>query len=696
MAAVNNKIEIIKGSGTSEDVFLVLSIEEAADLEKLGYLAHVLDAKSGGLAAWNKARGIGDGDGGQLIEIFSGVDAVALLMPKYVFMEDKSQAFVETLGKTLLAATNTKLFVPELAVGQSVRQFISNHGEDTFDMSIGAVDGGDEPIISGENASSVGPQRNKYIELLQSGDGMAPTAALAMLEDHFTFAFDREKNMGVATPHSSTDIVKVSYDIEGTDVMNWLRDTFNQKTGMVIPLNSEVGSIKTMGSRVARSRIYIDTKKRVIKEGGNVWIDLANDSSECIKLNAEGWETFQQLPEGLGSSFIRDSSVLHIQTPAKVDFKDARSTLNQYLRPYVNSSEEDWTLLIAWLVNHVIDNESPILMFLAEAGLGKSTACRALQFAGEGGFELGELSKMPSKPDDLIVTLAGSRITTFDNISKISHEMSDTWCQSTTGVKYSKRKLRTDNEVVTLKTRSRIIANAISTNELRDDVKERLVTVKLTNDIVNQMKTDDLNSFLVENHPAVYGALLALAVRVLELQESAPVFPSKGREGLRMQAYARVLWSIDQLWGTSGIAHYKNELNLSAESAYDDPLTLSLMGAMAKYGSYVPEDNRWVGRLSNTAILNQHASSTFHERLNGSKEEALTPRALSGVLTRKAAEWKRLGIQIGAGYREYDPMSMRKATFYEVTISGDEITDEIRLLQIRLAEEPTGIPQSTF
>ena len=684
---MSKNVTIGEPQGTGADTFLVLSQNEANDLLALGYRVHVIDPGEGGLTAWNKSRGTGDNE--KIVNYFQGVSDAVLLLPLWFTIEDKVQQFVKAF-ETKLSAFGVKLFTPTLEVGQSVRQYIQDHAENTYLVSVGDFE---DPTVKAseqeETSKGSADLAAKYRELMMSGEGMAPTTALTMLEDHFDFAYDRENNIAVASPRTGTDMVPISYDVEGTDILHWLRVTFNEYTGLVTGKTMESNVLSTVGSKTVRSGKCTKTAKRVFRENGNVWIDLGNLRSDCIKLNADGWNLFPMLPDGLGRSFIRDTSVKPIETPEKIELVDAADTLNTYLRPYINSSEGDWNLLVAWLVNHILDNESPILIFIAEAGLGKSTACRALQFAGEGGFELEDLSQMPFKSKDLIANLSNRRIGTFDNISKISHEMSDTWCRSTTGLEYTERKLFTNSEVSTMKTRARIIANAISTNELRDDVKERLVTIRLTNDIKNQMHEDVLKNFLVENHPKVYGAVLTLASNVLAIQDKAPVFPSKGPEGLRMQAYARVVWALDQILGTDGITHYKNELNLTAQEGFDDPLTLAIMHTMVKNGSYTPEGN-WVGRLFNSDILGEYTHASFRDRLEGVKKEALTSRGLAGAMSRKAAGWKRLGLQVGNSTRALNPASGNKETCYEVVISGDALVDELRELNFRMQEQPVS------
>lgn len=685
---MSKNVTIGEPQGTGNDTFLVLSQNEANDLLALGYRVHVIDPGEGGLTVWNKSRGTGDNE--KIAEYFRGVSDAVLLLPLWYTIEGKVQQFVENFSSKL-SAFGVKLFTPTLEVGQSVRQFIEENAENTYLVSVGDFE---DPSLKAAEASETSDGSTdlsaKYRELMMSGEGMAPTTALTMLEDHFDFAYDRENNIAVAIPRPGTDMIPISYNVEGVDLINWLRVTFNDYTGLVTGKTMESNVFSTIGSKTVRSGKFTKTAKRVFRENGNVWIDLGNLSSDCIKLNADGWSLYPSLPQGLGRSFIRDGSVKAIETPQKVELKDAADTLKTYLRPYVNSSEEDWNLLVAWLVNHVLDNESPILMFIAEAGLGKSTACRALQFAGEGGFKLENLSKMPDKPKDLIANLTSKRISTFDNISKISHDMSDTWCQTTTGLEYTERKLFTNSEISTMETRTRIIANAISTNELRDDVKERLVTVRLTNDITNQMHEDDLKNFLVDNHPSVYGAALTLASKVLEIQGNAPVFPSKGPEGLRMQAYARVVWSLDQILGTNGIDHYKSELNLSAQEGFEDPLTQAIMQTMIKHGTYTPEGT-WVGRLFNTEILGEYSNVNFRDRLEGVKKEALSARGLPGAMSRKAAGWKRLGLQVGSSARTLNPYTGKKETYYEVVISGNDLVDELREMQYRMEEQPAAV-----
>lgn len=686
---MSKKVTFGNTQGKSEDAFIVLDQNEANDLLALGYRVNVLDPGEGGLSQWNSARGTGNLEDN--MNMFGGLSHAILLLPKIYLVDGKVQKFIEQF-KTQLEALEVELVVPELPVG-TVRQFIEDNKGDTESELFMVLTGEfedpsiDKNALSEETGSDFG---DKYKALLESDNDMSATTALRMMQDHFTTAFDPENNVAVATPKNGTSMLKISYDIEGTEMTHWLRDEYEQYTDKVIAKNNVTSAINTLSSKAVRSGEKTKTAKRAYRNNGEVWIDLGNDTSECIRVNKEGWVVYPNIPSEVGVSFIRDERVTPIKTPANVPLDKAMDTLTTYLRPYVNTSGEDWVLLVAWLVNHILENESPILMFLGEPGLGKSTACQALQFSGEGGYALQDLPKMPEKVSDLIVNLSSTRIGTFDNVSKISNDMSDTWCQTTTGLEYKVRKLHTNNEVSKTKVTARIVANAISTNELRDDVKERLVTIRLTKDIENQMKKEHLKNFLVENHPLVYGSALALAVKVLEVQENAPIFESKGANGMRMQEYARVLWSLDQILGTDGIEQYKETLNISAQEGYDDPLIQAVMMTMIKNGSYVPEEDRWVGRLYNSDILNEYANENFRDRLEGVKKKPLTARTLPNVFTRNSSGWRRLGIQIGSSARAVNSVTGKKETYYDVVISGEDIVDELRELQFRHQEQPLG------
>lgn len=681
---MSKKLSIGEAQGTGQDTFLVLNQNEANDLLALGFRVHVIDPGEDGITAWNKARGIGEIE--KNAEYFSNISDATLLLPLWFSTDTKVQQFIEALTKHL-STFGVKLYNPTLKIGESVRQFISEHGENTYLISVGDFD---DPTIdkTPEDLESVKDLSGKYMALLDSDKDMSATTALRMMQDHFNTAFDPENNVAVAIPKSGTSMLTIAYDIEGVDMSHWLRDEYELNTEKVIAKNNVSSSISTLSSKAVRSGVKTKTVKRAHRDNGVVWIDLGNDTSDCVKVTKDGWSIYPHIPSEVGVSFIRDERVTPIKTPIQVPPEKAMDTLSTYLRPYINTSNEDWVLLVAWLVNHILENESPILMFLGEPGLGKSTACQALQFSGEGGYGLEELNDMPEKKQDLIVNLSSTRIGTFDNISKISNEMSDTWCQTTTGLTYKVRKLHTNNEVSKTKVTARIVANAITTNELRDDVKERLVTIRLTKDIENQMKKEHLETFLVENHPSVYGAALALAVKVLEVQENAPVFPSKGPQGMRMQEYARVLWSLDHILGTDGVNQYKETLDISAQEGYEDALTQAVMMTMIKHGTYIPEDDRWVGSLSNSDILNEYSNENFRDRIEGVKKKALTSRSLPNEFTRKSSGWRRLGIQVGPKSRATNPSTGKKDTYYEVVISGEELVDELRELQFRNLEQP--------
>ena len=383
-------------------------------------------------------------------------------------------------------------------------------------------------------------------------------------------------------------------------------------------------------------------------------------------------------------AFVPSESVRPISLPVAAEgVPEAMGVLTSHLKPFVNVEDRDWPLVAGWMVNHLIaGNNSPILMLLGTNGSGKSTACNAINYAVEGGRSVPDSLEFSGKKDDVMVTLSKHKVAVFDNISKISEDLSDNLAQVVYGKTYQKRKLRTDDDLVDLYIKSSVIMNGISTGQLREDLKDRMVVLNLAGTVSQQTNIFDLKASQVEHHPQVYGALLTLVSAVMRVLRDENIPAPKSRA--RMDDYARVLGALDHLLGTESVARYLETLDESAEDAQDDPLLLHSVALIRRQANYDEETQVWSGWLGTKELMDAYNTDndTWNARLSGVHMEALTARTVPERLTRVQAEWARLGVEIRMGEKKRTTVNKRQQTAYPVYIhpKAAELVREARSL----------------
>lgn len=377
---------------------------------------------------------------------------------------------------------------------------------------------------------------------------------------------------------------------------------------------------------------------------GNVWMDLGRDDGYMICLNNERWTLRGSIAENATFAFQRTTSVLPLPQPAQVSLADTKLTLQKLLKPYVNVSDEDWPLLVGYMVTHLLPGyKMPIMLLTSEAQSGKSTATMAVRYAVEGNSGRGE--KLPSKEDDIAVTMSKESMTLYNNVSHIGPELSDFLCQVVDGATYAKRKLRTDSDTVQLTLDASLLMNGITTGKLRSDFKTRSVRLGLVPMTGAPMRDEHIDQALREAHPQILGSLLTLAVHALAhipTQDEAPA-------GFRMIDYVQVVRSIEAAWNMDGIsiARYKESLDEMSAEALESPL-FQTIHRMAVTHENRQADGSYVAHLGVKAIISEHnrnlMATMFNEAMGKKTVSISTGQQLGAELNRSITDWKRHGI----------------------------------------------------
>lgn len=344
---------------------------------------------------------------------------------------------------------------------------------------------------------------------------------------------------------------------------------------------------------------------------GRLVLDLGDDTGRAVVVDARGWSVVESSPV----LFWRTNATLPLPTPAYGGRLDR-------LRDLLNVSDDDWPLVVAWLVAALIPEiPHPVLLLRGEHGTAKSTAARLLtSLLDRCGSQL---RTAPRNVEDWCVAAAGSWLTALDNVSDLQHWLQDAICRSVTGDGLLRRQLYTDADVSVLAFRRVVALTSVDPGRLNGDLADRLLTVELER-IADSSRAseEDLEAAWAKIHPEALGGLLHLVAQVLA------VLPTVRRTRLpRMADYARVVLAVDAVLGTEAYDAYTSMAGKTAENvAEGDSVSIAIRERIT---------SPWTGTVSELLEL------LTAER--PAKDWPATPQGMGGRLLRAAPSLRALG-----------------------------------------------------
>jgi len=134
----------------------------------------------------------------------------------------------------------------------------------------------------------------------------------------------------------------------------------------------------------------------------------------------------------------------------------------------------------------------PIMFFDGEAGSMKTTTTASIKriIDPNGINNEDNCNSISTRNDDLIIQLNNRYVSAFDNVTKVSQEMSDVLCRAITGSGNVKRELYTNSEETILNFRRKIILNGIVPSVDYPDLQDRMISYDRISLQDNQRLTD--------------------------------------------------------------------------------------------------------------------------------------------------------------------------------------------------------------
>lgn len=364
---------------------------------------------------------------------------------------------------------------------------------------------------------------------------------------------------------------------------------------------------------------------RIAEHDGAIYVDLADDKRQIVKITSGGWEIMQDAPV----YFRHPKGLNALPVPL-------RGGSLQEFRQFINvDGENAFTLLMAWLVAAMRPNRpTPILALSSEQGSGKSTATRLLRMMIDPNLAL--IRSAPREPRDLMIAASNAQIIALDNLSHIQDWLSDALCRLSTGGGFSTRTLYENDEEQLFTALRPVILNGIEELGHRSDLLDRSLRVSFPTISEDKRQTEDhIYARFHEAHPRLLGALLtAVSIGLSRL-------PSVVLDRLpRMADFVKWVVACEPAmpWEAGDfLKAYWNNCETAHDLALENSLIAEPMMAFAE--QHAP----WSGKASELLAC---LDALVDDKLRTQKEWPKRPNVLSGILRRLAPNLRAKGVMV--------------------------------------------------
>ena len=383
---------------------------------------------------------------------------------------------------------------------------------------------------------------------------------------------------------------------------------------------------------------------RVAGDGDKVYLDLANETWQVVKIDAAGWRILDAAP----IRFRRAKAMMPLPTPTP------GGDIGE-LRRFVNVTADDWPLLLGWLVAAFRSiGPYPVLALHGEQGSAKSTTARTLRSIIDP--NAAPLRCEPREPRDLMIAANNGWVIALDNLSFVRVWLSDALCRLATGGGFATRTLYENDEETIFDSMRPAILTGIEELANRSDLLDRSLILQLPTIPDGQRRTEAEHWREFEQaHGQILGAVLdAVSAAVRNLAST------------RIDRLPRM--ADFALWATaaeSGLGLQPGEFLTAYRGNRDTANETALESSpVAKYVLKVADAGEWHGTPGELLEHIEAMASDGEKRL---KVWPKNPRSLSGILKRLAPNFRAAGVEIefgheGRGRQKRRNVAIRKST----------------------------------
>lgn len=312
-------------------------------------------------------------------------------------------------------------------------------------------DGKEQPVASGDSVDKTHDKKDadKLVQLAGTvqlfTDGMGEAYAAVPIKKHVE-----------------------THPLRGGSFSLWLQREFYRRHQRTPASGAVDEALSVLKGRALFDGATANVAVRLARHGDDIYLDLGGEDWQAVKIHAHGWQVVNKPPV----HFIRPAGMQSLPMPVPGGRLDE-------LRKFINMpSDEHWRLLAGFLLG-VMNPAGPFahLEVNGRQGSAKSTLSKMVK-------ELIDPNAAPARAAiknerDLAIAARNGHLLVFDNLSKLSDEMSDSLARLSTGGAFSTRKLYTDADEMLFQAKRPVILNGITELATKADLLERTIVLEL-------------------------------------------------------------------------------------------------------------------------------------------------------------------------------------------------------------------------
>ena len=249
----------------------------------------------------------------------------------------------------------------------------------------------------------------------------------------------------------------------------WLGGLFYRETEEALSRPDTDGALDALEATAIHDGPCLPVHVRVADLGDRIFLDLADDAWRVVEVTAKGWQVIPADQAPVRFRRPNGTEALPVPVPG--------GSLED-LRDFIHTDAAGLALVGACLVGAMTDRGSAVVLsFAGGQGTSKSTSTRVFQRLVDP--RGGALRAAPKKDEDLAVAARNAWVVSFDNLSRISADLSDGFCRLATGASFTTRTFYTNGEETIYAARRPVILNSIVDVVNRADLLDRTVAVQL-------------------------------------------------------------------------------------------------------------------------------------------------------------------------------------------------------------------------
>lgn len=352
-------------------------------------------------------------------------------------------------------------------------------------------------------APGTSPALTTAVPARKGGEAMADR--LVRLGSNASLFHDTDHQVYASVIRSgSTD----NWPLGSTDFEHWLTHEFWVETQSAPSSNAIRDALGVLASKAKFAGETHPVFTRVAEHNGAIYLDLADNERQVVEITPAGWNVISEPPV----KFLRPKGMRPLPIPVRGGKLDE-------LRPFLNiAGEEDWMMLIAWLLATFRPHGPyPLAVLHGEQGSAKTTTARVLRAIIDP--NMAPVRCEPRDGRDLMITATNGWVIVLDNLSRVSESLSDALCRLSTGGGFASRSLYTNAEETILNAQRPVVLTGIEDLATRGDLLDRSLVIYLPRIRASERRTERKfwESFAA-TLPRVLGALLtAVAGALAEL-----------------------------------------------------------------------------------------------------------------------------------------------------------------------------------